>query len=81
MSLKGVLIKREYEYLPHFELANLRGFTVIDIGAHVGLYSLVTLTYANHDVSVSHTPLNFELLKVKYAINSVNGVAFKRYSC
>jgi len=75
ISIKDILLNREYEYLPQFELANLRGFTIIDIGAHVGLYSLVTSTYANYVVSVEPHPLNFKLLKTNYAINDVRGIA------
>jgi len=75
ISIKDILLNREYEYLPQFELANLRDFTIIDIGAHVGLYSLAASTYANYVVSVEPHPLNFKLLKTNYTINDVRGIA------
>jgi len=43
VAIKDILLNREYEYIPLFTIEELKGFTIIDIGAHVGLYSLSSI--------------------------------------
>lgn len=64
-SMKDILLNREYEYIPLFSIENLKGFTVIDVGAHVGLYSLVVSNYAHSIVSIEPHPVNYRLLEIK----------------
>jgi len=39
-AIKDILLNREYEYLPEFELNRFKGKRIVDAGAHVGLFSL-----------------------------------------
>jgi len=52
VAIKDILLNREYEYIPLFTIEKLKGFTIIDIGAHVGLYSLVVSSFASKVVSI-----------------------------
>ncbi len=49
--------------------------TVVDIGAHIGLFSLLASTalHATRIVSVEPDPLNFELLAENISANRVEG--------
>lgn len=72
--VKDVLLNREYEYFPEFELKRFRGKRIVDAGAHVGLYSLVASTFAKEVVSVEPHPLNFKLLQLNLYRNDVQNV-------
>ena len=73
-SIKDLLLNREYEYVPLFSIENLRGFTVIDVGAHVGLYSLIVSDYAHNVISVEPHPVNFRLLEINRIMNNVEAM-------
>ncbi len=68
-SIKDILLNRIYEYIPNFQINNLKGFTVIDAGAHVGLYSLIVANYAEKVLSIEPHPINYRLLKINKAVN------------
>lgn len=72
ISIKDVLLNREYEYISLFNIESIRGFTVIDVGAHVGLYSLVVSGYADRVISVEPNPVNYMLLEINRIINNID---------
>jgi len=73
-SIKDILLNREYEYIPLFSIEDIRGFTVIDAGAHVGLYSLVVSDYARRVISIEPHPVNYRLLEINKIINNVEAM-------
>ncbi len=73
-AVKDILINREYEYLPEFELYNFKGGTVIDAGAHVGLFSLVASNFADKVISIEAHPVNYKLLEINIIKNNVKNV-------
>jgi len=70
VSIKDILLNREYEYLPMFHIENLKGKVVIDAGAHVGLYSLIVAIYAKKVISIEPHPVNYRLLEINRVINN-----------
>lgn len=74
IAVKDILLNREYEYLTEFHVENLKGFTVIDVGAHVGLYSLIVSGYARKVISIEPHPINFRLLEVNRILNGLENV-------
>ena len=73
-AVKDILINREYEYLPEFELYNFKGGTVIDAGAHVGLFSLVVSNFADKVISIEAHPINYKLLEINIIKNNIKNV-------
>ncbi len=73
IAAKDVLLNREYEYLPRFELENFEG-VVIDGGANNGLFSLVASNFAKKVVAIEPHPVNLKFLKHNLAINDVDNV-------
>jgi len=73
-AVKDILLNREYEYLPEFYIENLKGFTVIDVGAHVGLYTLIVSRYARKVISIEPHPANFRLLETNKILNGLENV-------
>ena len=73
-SIKDILLNREYEYVPLFSIENLKGFTVIDVGAHVGLYSLVVSDYARRIISIEPHPVNYRLLEINRIVNNIEAM-------
>jgi FkbM family methyltransferase len=73
-AVKDILLNREYEYLPEFELNKFEGKTIVDAGAHVGLFSLVASTFAKEVISIEPHPLNFKLLQLNLEINNAENV-------
>jgi len=73
-AIKDILIKREYEYLPGFELSNLKDKVVIDVGAHVGLYSLVASVYTKKVIVVEPHSVNYRLLEMNITMNNVSNI-------
>jgi FkbM family methyltransferase len=73
ISIKDVLLNREYEYLPEYELNNFKGI-IVDAGAHVGLFSLVASVFAEKVYAIEPHPLNYYLLKANLIKNNVNNV-------
>ena len=74
VAVKDVLLNREYEYIPEFELLFFRGKRVVDAGAHVGLYSLVASTFAREVISIEPHPLNFRFLEINRMINEAENI-------
>jgi len=74
IAIKDVLLNREYEYIPEFELLNYKGKRVVDVGAHVGLFSLVASTFAKEVISIEPHPLNFKLLEINKIINNAENI-------
>ncbi len=74
-AVKDVLINREYEYYKQlFGIRALQGFTVIDVGANVGLYSLAVSTYADKVISIEAHPVIYKLLEINKIINNVDTI-------
>ncbi|MEM2293853.1 MAG: FkbM family methyltransferase [Nitrososphaerota archaeon] len=74
IAIKDILLNREYEYIPEFELLNFKGKRVVDAGAHVGLYSLVASVFAKEVISIEPHPLNFRILELNKIINLANNI-------
>ena len=70
-SIKDVLLNREYEYFTDFELERFTGL-VVDAGAHVGLFSLISSIFARYVVAIEPHPANFRLLKRNFEKNKVS---------
>ena len=73
-AIKDILLNREYEYLPEFELKNFRNKRVVDAGAHVGFFSLVASRFAREVIAIEPHPINYELLKLNLVNNKVHNV-------
>ena len=73
-AVKDILLNREYEYVSGFELENLKDKVVIDIGAHVGLYSLLASLYARKVISIEPHPVNYRLLEINKIINNAQNI-------
>lgn len=73
-AIKDVLLNREYEYLPDFELVNFKNEIIVDAGAHVGLFSLVASNFAKEVISIEPHPINFNLLIINKIINNVENI-------
>jgi len=73
IAAKDVLLNREYEYLPAFELNNFRGL-VIDAGANVGLFSILASNFAKLVVAIEPHPTNVKFLKHNLQTNNVTNV-------
>ena len=72
--VRGVLLDREYEYLPEFELHNYRNGIIIDAGAHVGLFSIMASLFAKEVIAIEPHPINFMLLKANMRRNNIRNV-------
>ena len=72
-AIKDILLNREYEYVPEFELKNFRGL-VIDAGAQVGLFSLISSLFAKKVIALEPHPTNYSLLKINLERNLANNV-------
>jgi hypothetical protein len=74
VAIKDILLNREYEYLPEFELNKFDGKRIVDAGAHVGLFSLVASNFAKEVISIEPHPVNFKLLQLNLEINNTRNV-------
>lgn len=72
-AVKDILLNREYEYLPEFELCNFKG-VIIDAGAHVGLFSLVASVFAEKVVAIEPSQTIHQLLSMNILNNNVSNV-------
>lgn len=75
IAIKDILLNREYEYIPEFELLNFKGKRVVDAGAHVGLYSLVASVFAKEVISIEPHPLNFRILEINKMVNKAENIS------
>jgi FkbM family methyltransferase len=73
-AVKDVLLNREYEYLPEFELTNFKNKRVVDAGAHVGFFSLAASRFAREVIAIEPHPINYKLLKLNLDRNKTNNV-------
>ena len=73
-AVKDILLNREYEYLPEFELCNFTGDIIVDVGAHVGLFSIVSSVFARKIIAIEPHPVNFHLLIVNLLVNNIHNV-------
>ena len=77
-SVKDVLLNRVYEFDVEFELKNFNGL-VVDAGAHVGLFSLVSSTFAREVISIEPDTSNYCLLKKNFERNKIrNALALNK---
>lgn len=74
VALKDILLNREYEYLPEFELNKFKGKIVVDAGAHVGLYSLLASVFAKKVVAIEPHPVNFRILEANIVMNDIQNI-------
>jgi FkbM family methyltransferase len=75
VAVKDILLNREYEYFPEFELCNFTGGYIVDCGAHVGLFSLIASVFAKKVVSIEPHPKNFRLLVLNLLANNISNVS------
>lgn len=73
ISIKDILLNREYEYIPEFGLNNFNGL-IVDAGAHVGIFSLVSSVFARRVIALEPHPINYRLLEINIEKNKVNNV-------
>jgi FkbM family methyltransferase len=66
-------LNREYEYIPIFELKNFTGL-VVDAGAHVGVFSLISSLFAKSVIALEPHPRNYSLLKTNIRMNLATNV-------
>lgn len=71
ISIKDILLNREYEYLPEFELKNFEDGTIVDAGAHVGLFSLVASCFAEKVIAIEAHPINYRLFEINITKNQL----------
>lgn len=72
-SVKDILINREYELLPGFELSRQKGI-IIDAGAHVGLYTLLASVGAKTVIALEPDERMFEILSNNVGRNGLRNV-------
>jgi len=78
-TLGEIYIDRVYDRFFHPK----KGFIVVDVGAHVGVYTLKTSKEVGDDgliISVEPHPSNFRLLKLNLAINNLENVIPLNYA-
>jgi FkbM family methyltransferase len=68
-GIKDVLLLEEYEMLPVFTNQTLD--TIVDAGAHVGLYTLKVARKAGQVIALEPHPLNYKLLRENIRRNSL----------
>lgn len=73
-AVKSILLSREYEYLPEFELNNFKDKLIVDAGAHVGLFSLVSSYYARKVIAIEAHPVTYKLLEINMIKNNIKNV-------
>jgi FkbM family methyltransferase len=73
-AVKDVLLNREYEFLPEFELHNFTGGVIVDVGAHVGLFSLVASAFAGKVIAIEPSRINHHLLMLNLSANNIGNV-------
>lgn len=74
IAIKEILLNRQFEYLQDFELSNYIGKTIVDAGAHVGLFSLVASVFAKKVISIEPNPINYRLLEINKIINNAENI-------
>jgi FkbM family methyltransferase len=74
IAIKDVLLNREYEFLPEFELYNFTGGVIVDAGAHVGLFSLVASAFAERVIAIEPSQVNYHLLMLNLLTNNIGNV-------
>ncbi|WP_456374739.1 FkbM family methyltransferase [Methanocaldococcus sp.] len=72
--IKDVLLIREYEYLPEFELKNFKDKIIIDAGANIGLYTLIASAFAETVISIEANPLNYQYLQTNITNNNITNI-------
>lgn len=66
---RELVLQRVYDGLGGFPAG-----TVIDAGAHVGLFSLVAAQHAEHVIALEPDPVNFRVLQLNLALNKATNV-------
>jgi FkbM family methyltransferase len=73
-SIKDILVYEEYELLRAFSCASLKGGSIVDVGAQVGLYTLKAAPFARRVFSFEPSSTNFGFLKRNVERNSLLNV-------
>lgn len=76
-GVKDILINREYEIFPAFELTQRR-HTVIDAGANIGLYSIIAAIWAEKVIALEPYEPIFKLLSDNVSANGFRNVILKK---
>jgi FkbM family methyltransferase len=76
-SIKDILLNREYEFFPQFELTRPRQI-VVDAGAHAGLYTLIASLWAKKVFALEPDSNIFQMLNSNIARNSLTNVIPKK---
>lgn len=74
ISVKDILLNREYEYLPEFELNKFNDKIIVDIEAHVGLFSLTATYFAEKIIAIEPHPINYTLLEINKIRNKYSNI-------
>lgn len=61
ISIKDILLNREYEYIPGFSAKNFKGL-IVDAGANTGIYSLICSRFAEKVIALEPYPENYQRL-------------------
>ncbi len=73
ISIKDLLLNREYEYVSEFALRNFKGL-VLDVGANSGIFSLLSAMFAEKVISLEPHPDNYRRLEKNVMKNCVKNV-------
>jgi FkbM family methyltransferase len=73
ISIKDILLNREYEYISGFALRNFKGL-VVDAGANSGIFSLISAMFAKQVVALEPHPDNFRILQRNIERNGVKNI-------
>jgi FkbM family methyltransferase len=73
--INAIWVKKEYNQLPSFDIS--KSDFVVDVGAHIGIFSIFAATKAKNGRVYSYEPLleNFKFLERNILINSLKNIS------
>jgi FkbM family methyltransferase len=73
ISIKDILLNREYEYVSEFSVKNFKGL-VVDAGANSGIFSLISALFAEKVVALEPYPDNYQRLRKNIEKNFMKNI-------
>ncbi len=73
ISIKDILLNREYEYVSGFSLKNFKGL-VVDAGANSGIFSIICALFAEKVIALEPYPENYLRLQSNIQKNLVKNI-------
>lgn len=73
ISIKDILLNREYEYVSGFSLKNFKGL-VVDAGANSGIFSIICALFAEKVIALEPYPENYLRLQNNIQKNLVKNI-------